>query len=45
MGQPDSREGVLAFLEKRDPQWTMTLEDHWPAWLDDSPIVGPRGDA
>jgi enoyl-CoA hydratase/carnithine racemase len=45
MGQPDSREGVLAFLEKRDPQWTMTLEDLWPAWLDDSPIVGPRGDA
>jgi len=42
MGQPDSREGVLAFLEKRDPQWTMTLEEHWPAWLDDEPIVGPK---
>jgi enoyl-CoA hydratase/carnithine racemase len=45
MGQPDSREGVLAFLDKRDPQWTMTLEDHWPAWLDDEPIVGPMGES
>ena len=41
MGKPDSREGVLAFLDKRDPKWTMTLADHWPAWLDDEPIVGP----
>ena len=38
MGKPDSREGVMAFLEKRAPQWSMTLADDWPAWLDDRPI-------
>ena len=41
MGKPDSSEGVMAFLEKREPQWTMTLADDWPAWLDDLPLSGP----
>jgi enoyl-CoA hydratase/carnithine racemase len=35
MGRPDAREGVLAFVEKREPRWSMTLRDDWPAWLDD----------
>lgn len=34
MGAPDAREGVMAFLERRDPQWSMTLEQDWPQWLD-----------
>jgi enoyl-CoA hydratase/carnithine racemase len=35
MGAPDAREGVMAFLEKRDPQWSMRLETDWPTWLDE----------
>jgi enoyl-CoA hydratase/carnithine racemase len=35
MGAPDAREGVMAFLERRDPQWSMTLERDWPQWIDD----------
>jgi enoyl-CoA hydratase/carnithine racemase len=35
MGAPDAREGVMAFLERRDPQWSMTLERDWPEWIDD----------
>lgn len=31
MGAPDAREGVMAFLERRDPQWSMTVNDDWPA--------------
>lgn len=34
MGAPDSREGVMAFLEKREPKWSMTLTQDWPQWLD-----------
>ena len=34
MGRPDAKEGVLAFLDKRDPRWTMSLADDWPTWLD-----------
>ncbi len=30
MGEPDAREGVMAFLERRDPQWSMTVNDDWP---------------
>lgn len=35
MGAPDAREGVMAFLERRDPQWSMTLEADWPGWIDE----------
>ena len=35
MGRPDSREGVMAFLEKRDPQWSMSINDDWPEWIDE----------
>jgi enoyl-CoA hydratase/carnithine racemase len=34
MGAPDAREGVMAFLERRDPNWSMTLGEDWPGWLD-----------
>lgn len=30
MGEPDAREGVMAFLERREPEWTMTVNDNWP---------------
>jgi len=35
MGRPDAREGVMAFLERRDPQWTASVNDEWP---DDLPV-------
>ena len=36
MGTADSREGVMAYMEKRDPQWSLTMSEDWPAWLDDT---------
>ncbi|MCY4036492.1 MAG: enoyl-CoA hydratase-related protein [bacterium] len=36
MGRPDAAEGVMAFLEKRPPQWSLTLADHWPDWMPDA---------
>ena len=30
MGEADSREGVMAFLERREPQWSLTVNDDWP---------------
>jgi enoyl-CoA hydratase/carnithine racemase len=32
MGREDAREGVLAFLERRDPKWTMSVTADWPDW-------------
>jgi len=37
MGSADSREGVMAFMEKRDPEWSLTLSEDWPEWLDETP--------
>lgn len=31
MGEADAREGVHAFLERRDPEWTLSVNDDWPA--------------
>ncbi len=31
MGEADAREGVMAFLERRDPQWSLTVNDNWPS--------------
>jgi len=30
MGRDDAREGVLAFLERRAPRWTLSPTDDWP---------------
>jgi enoyl-CoA hydratase/carnithine racemase len=33
MGEADAREGVLAFLERRKPDWSLSPTRHWPdAW-------------
>jgi hypothetical protein len=32
MGSDDAREGVMAFLERRDPHWTRRLSSDWPEW-------------
>lgn len=31
MGEADAREGVMAYLERRDPEWSLSLDEHWPA--------------
>jgi len=31
MGRPDAREGVLAFLERREPRWSLSATRDWPA--------------
>ena len=35
MGTADSAEGVRAFMEKRDPQWSLSPTEDWPTWLDE----------
>jgi enoyl-CoA hydratase/carnithine racemase len=30
MGRPDAREGVMAFLERRDPVWSASVSADWP---------------
>lgn len=37
MGEPDAREGVMAFLERREPEWSMTVNNNWP-----TPWPGPE---
>ena len=37
MGTADSKEGIMAFMEKRDPQWSLTMSEDWPTWLDELP--------
>jgi enoyl-CoA hydratase/carnithine racemase len=34
MGRADAREGVMAFLEHRRPQWQLRVSADWPAWPD-----------
>lgn len=34
MGTPDTTEGVMAWVEKREPRWQGTLADGWPRDLD-----------
>jgi enoyl-CoA hydratase/carnithine racemase len=30
MGKADAREGVLAWMEKREPQWSLSPTEDWP---------------
>ena len=32
MGRADAIEGVMAYLEKRDPRWTLSVAEDWPEW-------------
>jgi enoyl-CoA hydratase/carnithine racemase len=34
MGRPDAKEGALAFIEKREPRWSMTVSQDWPEGYD-----------
>lgn len=34
MGREDAREGVMAWLERRDPRWTSRISKDWPDWPD-----------
>jgi len=31
MGEADAREGVNAYLERRPPEWSLTVNEYWPA--------------
>jgi hypothetical protein len=33
MGTPDATEGVMAWVDKREPHWTGRLDDDWPGVL------------
>jgi enoyl-CoA hydratase/carnithine racemase len=33
MGKPDAAEGPVAYLERRTPRWTSSVEDDWPEWI------------
>ena len=32
MGKPDAVEGVMAFLERRPPKWSLRVSRDWPDW-------------
>jgi len=34
MGKPDAAEGPMAYLERRTPRWTSSVEGDWPEWLE-----------
>ncbi len=40
MGKPDAIEGPMAFLERRKPEWKLTVSRDWPDW----PGLGVPGD-
>ncbi|MEO0492937.1 MAG: enoyl-CoA hydratase-related protein [Actinomycetota bacterium] len=35
MGTADAKEGVQAFMETRDPEWSLSPTEDWPTWLDE----------
>lgn len=32
MGKPDAIEGVMAWIERRPPKWTLSVRSDWPDW-------------
>ena len=32
MGKPDAIEGVMAWIERRPPKWTLSVNSDWPDW-------------
>ena len=32
MGRVDAIEGVRAWLERRPPEWKLSVNDDWPSW-------------
>jgi len=32
MGCPDAVEGVMAWMERRQPQWKLSVKNNWPDW-------------
>lgn len=36
MGKSDAIEGVMAYLERRAPQWKQSVSQDWPEWPDDT---------
>ena len=32
MGRDDAQEGVVAFLERRSPRWSASVQEDWPEW-------------
>ncbi|MCK4697764.1 MAG: hypothetical protein KAT53_05605 [Dehalococcoidia bacterium] len=32
MGRADAIEGVMAWLERRTPEWKLSVNDDWPKW-------------
>lgn len=32
MGKPDAIEGALAWIERREPRWKLTISKDWPHW-------------
>jgi enoyl-CoA hydratase/carnithine racemase len=35
MGRPDALEGVASYIERRTPDWSLTVGDDYPGWLED----------
>ena len=33
LGTADSKEGVMSFMQKRDPDWTLRISRDWPEWF------------
>ena len=35
MSKPDAIEGGMAYFERREPQWSGSISNDWPEWMDD----------
>ena len=33
LGGPDAREGIMAWTERREPEWKWSINHNWPDWL------------